>query len=138
MPTVSRKKSSIPLKPPPVKKPDYSLLARGNYAGMDGSAAERLRKGKYEIDGRLDLHGYTRDKAQAKLKAFIRSHYTHCSRCLLVITGKGTKDAPGVLKDLVPDWVNADDVRPMVLAFDHARQQHGGSGAYYILLKRKR
>ena len=129
---------SLPLKPPPVKKPDYSPLARGSYAGVDANTATRFRKGKYDIDATLDLHGHTREKAHRQLKSFIRSHYARDSRCLLVVTGKGKADAPGVLREMLPQWLNEDDVRPMVLAFDHARQQHGGGGAYYILLKRKR
>ena len=108
-------------------------LNPGAYANIDRNTAERFRKGKYEIDATLDLHGLSRDKAQMALHRFLKSHYERGSRCLLVITGKGL-----VLRESLPRWLAADELRPMILAFDTAKQKHGGSGAFYILLRRKR
>ncbi len=39
---------------------------------------------------------------------------------------------------LLPGWLNAPDLRRLILAYCHAQPQHGGSGAVYILLKRER
>ena len=58
-------------------------------------------------------------------------------RCVLVITGKGLSSG-GVLRDQVPRWLNLAPNRARVLAFDYARQHHGGAGALYVLLKRRR
>ena len=58
-------------------------------------------------------------------------------RCVLVITGKGLASG-GVLRDQVPRWLNLPPNRGRVLAFDYARQQDGGAGALYVLLKRRR
>lgn len=119
-------------------------LAQGAYAGIDHHTAERFRKGKYPLDATLDLHGMTRDVAFAALARFLRAHQQRRSRCLLVITGKGARKgehdaAPvGILRALMPQWLAAEEIRPMILAFDAAAPRHGGSGAYYILLRRKR
>jgi len=113
-------------------------LAKGAYADIDRNTAERFRKGDYPIDANLDLHGMTRDKAHGALVTFIESHYARGSRCLLVITGKGRGENMGVLREALPSWLQTPALRPMILAFDMAKQKHGGAGAYYILLKRKR
>lgn len=110
---------------------------QGNYADIDRNTAERFRKGNYPIDATLDLHGMTAQKAQAALVRFIGAHYTRQSRCLLVITGKGTK-GEGVLKKALPGWLAHEDMAPMILAFDAAKAKHGGSGAFYVLLRRNR
>jgi len=52
----------------------------------------------------------------------------------LVITGKGT----GILRESLPGWLDAPLFRGMISAFGAAAQKHGGAGAYYIMLKRKR
>lgn len=123
-------------------------LSRGAYAGIDRNTAERFRKGHYPLDGTLDLHGMSREKAHIALGNFLHSHYGRGSRCVLVVTGKGKKQQlqyeaaqdifHGVLREMLPQWLGEPGLRPMVLAFDVASSKHGGSGAYYILLRRKR
>jgi DNA-nicking Smr family endonuclease len=111
-----------------------------------------LRRGQLPIDARLDLHGWTQGEAHHALAGFIESAHAAGQRCLLVITGKGgrakTHDAddphggggavPGVLRAAVPNWLNQPPLRPLILGFAGAQPKHGGSGALYVLLKRKR
>lgn len=100
---------------------------------------KRLRKGKMPLEGTLDLHGHTREQAYQQLTSFIQHHHTRGSRFLLVITGKGTMSGGrGVLKEMLPRWLAEPAFSSMVLAVDIARPEHGGSGAYYVLLRRKR
>jgi DNA-nicking Smr family endonuclease len=119
-------------------------LSQGDYASIDRSTAERFRKGDYPIDATLDLHGMSREKAHTMLLAFLNVFYAQGARCLLVITGKGKKDAKsgdkisGVLRESLPQWLSVPEVKKMILAFDIAKPKHGGSGAFYILLRRKR
>jgi DNA-nicking Smr family endonuclease len=97
------------------------------------------------IDGRLDLHGLTQAEAHDRLSGFVKAAQARGKRVLLVITGKGYK-APnsqhggesGVLRRAVPRWLNAPDLRPLVLAIHAAQPRHGGEGALYVLLKRNR
>jgi DNA-nicking Smr family endonuclease len=125
--------------PAPLASPSDAPLARGDYAGIDRNTAERFRKGKFSFDASLDLHGMTREKAHRELMAFVRSHAERGSRCLLIITGKGSAKAEGgVLRELLPHWLDEPMLKPLVLAFDYARPHHGGMGAYYVLLRRKR
>jgi len=112
-------------------------ISHGRAAGIDRRSAERLRRGRLPIEGRLDLHGMTQAAAVERLAEFIQRAEAAGKRCVLVITGKGLASG-GVLRDQVPRWLNLPPNRARVLAFDYAQQQHGGSGALYVLLKRRR
>ncbi|MFQ6017837.1 MAG: Smr/MutS family protein [Kiloniellaceae bacterium] len=125
--------------PPPPPKPLAPELAHGTVAGLDKRSAARLKRGKLPIGARLDLHGATRAEAERELRNFLARAQDRGERCVLVITGKGTtKEAAGVLRAQVPKWLNQAPNRERILAFDHARPEHGGLGALYILLRRKR
>lgn len=117
-------------------------LMMGGYAGIDRNTAQRFRKGELVLDGTIDLHGMSREKAHHVVSEFIHAHYTRGSRCLLAITGKGLKKnvegEVGILREMLPQWLAEPGLRPLVLAFDVAKPKHGGVGAYYILLRRKR
>jgi DNA-nicking Smr family endonuclease len=130
-PAAFRPRSALP---PAAAVPDIS---HGRAAGIDRRSAERLSRGRLPIEGRLDLHGMTQAAAVERLAEFIARSEAAGKRCVLVITGKGLASG-GVLRDQVPRWLNLPPNRARVLAFDYARQQHGGSGALYVLLKRRR
>lgn len=128
---------------PPVQKrplaPEPDPLSADAFAGVDRRTVERMRRGKLPIDARLDLHGSYQDAAQADLNAFIASCANTGCRTVLVITGKGSvREGGGVLRRRLPDWLNQPACRPYVLAFATARPEHGGSGAFYVLLRRQR
>jgi DNA-nicking Smr family endonuclease len=108
-------------------------LSLGTYAGIDRNTANAFRKGKYPIDASLDLHGMSREQAHMALSGFVHAHYAMGNRCLLLICGKGI-----VLRESIPHWLDEPGLRPFILALDVAKGQHGGSGAYYILLRRRR
>ena len=59
-------------------------------------------------------------------------------RCILVITGKGSLETGGVLRRMVPLWINQSPLRGVVIAIEKAIPRDGGSGAYYLLLRRRR
>ena len=114
-------------------------LNHGERVDLDRRSAERLSRGRLPIEGRLDLHGLTQAAAADRLAKFLGRAQGEGKRCVLVITGKGgTGERPGVLREQVPRWLNQQPNRAMVLAFDYARPQHGGQGALYVLLKRRR
>ncbi|MGE5517595.1 MAG: Smr/MutS family protein [Bacteroidota bacterium] len=143
-PAVAAPDPAPPSSPPPVRPaappvprvlPD---LSHGTTPGLDKRSAERMKKGEMEIDGRLDLHGMTQDTAHGALIAFVTRAYDSGRRCLLVITGKGNRTGMGVLRSNVPRWLNQSPCRERILGFSHARPQHGGEGALYVLIKRRR
>jgi len=108
--------------------------------GTDRRTAQRLKRGKLEIDARLDLHGYSLAAGHTRLLEFLRATQAHGGRCVLVVTGKGGRDrgAPGKLKTAVPEWLNEPLFRPLVLSVTHAQPKDGGTGALYILLRKAR
>lgn len=112
-------------------------LEHGASPGVDRRTAERFKRGRMDIDGRLDLHGMTQEGAHVALTTFIERSAAAGKRCVLVITGKGTR-GEGILRRAVPRWLNEPRLRTRILAFTQARPQHGGEGALYVLLKRKR
>jgi DNA-nicking Smr family endonuclease len=126
--------------PPPKPKQALPILASGTAVDLDKRSAERLKRGQMAIEGRLDLHGQTQDQAHRALNSFIERAYVLGQRCLIVVTGKGDKPdgSIGVLRSKVPHWLNDTHLRPMILAFSQARPQHGGAGALYVLIKRRR
>ena len=109
-------------------------LRQGDRAGLDGRTRRRLSRGDVPIDRRLDLHGHTAARAEIKLQRFIEDAYYAGCRCVLVITGKGA----GVLKGYVPGWLKETPLSRLVLALAEARPADGGSGAFYVLLRRRR
>jgi DNA-nicking Smr family endonuclease len=127
----------LPVPPVTVKTAGPPDLGHGRATGIDRRSSERLHRGRLPIEGRLDLHGMTQAAAAERLAGFIERAEAAGKRCLLVITGKGLASG-GILRDQVPRWLNLPPNRGRVLAFDYARPQHGGSGALYVLLKRRR
>jgi DNA-nicking Smr family endonuclease len=114
-------------------------LASDASPGLDRRTAERLRRGALAIEARLDLHGMTQEEAHRALDAFLARAAQAGKRCVLVITGKGGRSSgDGVLRAAVPRWLNETPNRARLLAFTPAQPQHGGAGALYLLLKRRR
>jgi DNA-nicking Smr family endonuclease len=101
--------------------------------GLDRRSAETLRRGERTIEARLDLHGMTQEEAHRALDAFVARAADGGKRCVLVITGKS-----GVLHGAVPRWLGEAPNRGRLLAFSPAQPRHGGAGALYLLLRRRR
>jgi len=114
---------------------------------MDRKNFERLRKGKIKPDARLDLHGMTAAQAHSELTGFIYRCHAAGKRLALVITGKGNTvreevgimpTRQGILRHSLPHWLDSPHLRPMILEITPAHARHGGGGAYYVYLRRKR
>ncbi len=130
----------------PVQRAEPAL-EHGRAAGVDRRRTERLRRGRLPVEARLDLHGYTQGQAHSALDHFLGEAQARGQRCVLVITGKGTTtgaatgtttESGGVLRAQVPRWLNEPANRARVLAFDYAQPKHGGLGAIYVLMRRKK
>lgn len=115
-------------------------LTHGLAGDLDRRTLVRLRKGQMPVEGEIDLHGHTQEKAHRHLNQYLASAQMQGRRCVLVITGKGTRseEAAGVLRTAVPRWLNEPANRDRVLAFAYATPAHGGQGAVYVLLRRLR
>ena len=123
----------IPPPKPKVKAPPAAPLETGATAGIDKRTADRFKRGQLAIDAKLDLHGMDRARAHRALDRFLEGAAGQGRRCVLVVTGKS-----GVLKSDVPRWLNEQPARSRLIAFGAAQPRHGGAGALYLLLKRRR
>jgi len=96
----------------------------------------------------IDLHGYTLDQANKKIEDFINQNYLAGIKKLIVVTGKGLHSEndknPYVSRDLsilkysVPEYIkNNKNLMNKIYEFGEAKIEDGGSGAFYIFLKKK-
>ena len=104
---------------------------------VEAGLHRRLARGREALAARIDLHGMTQDAARAALTAFIRRSADDGWRAVLVITGKGA-GGDGVLRRRVPDWLGEGPLRDHVAGVSEAHRRHGGEGALYVALKRRR
>lgn len=100
---------------------------------IGGHEDARLRRGRGEPEGRIDLHGLTHDGAYRALLRFLLSAQAGEKRLVLVITGKG-----GVLRANLPLWLGQQELRPLIGGVSEAHATHGGSGAFYVALRRRK
>lgn len=132
--------------PTHVLTPDLDTQFASVSPNMDKKNFDRLKKGKLKIDGRIDLHGMTQSQAHPALLSYINTCDSDGKRLILVITGKGKKSEDqgvmparrGVLKHLVPQWLQQANIAHKILQITQAQARHGGSGAYYVYLRRRR
>lgn len=142
-PIETRKKPHLATKTP-AKKPISSEI-------QDAAAHRRVRRGKLEIAATIDLHGFNQDEARARLHSFIFEAYDKNMRCVLVITGKGSKSSNekekhfdffssprGIIRSRFKDWLHEPQIRNLISGIATANPKHGGSGAFYVLLKAKK
>ncbi len=115
-------------------------LEHGRAPGLDRRTQLRLRRGKVNIEARLDLHGMTQTAAHDALHHFLERAFMAGKKTVLVVTGKGLRadGRIGVLRQAVPQWLNTFPLRQWVHAFDHAAARDGGEGALYIVMRRQR
>lgn len=111
---------------------------------MDKRLKQRFQRGELPIEARLDLHGLTLANAERAMSRLIRDSLAQQKRCLLVITGKGARSADstaqgrGVLRAWLPEYLKRGPWRDEILGVAPARQEMGGAGAFYVLLRRQR
>jgi len=127
-----------PISVPILSAKKHPELTPGNSAGLDKRNAQRLKRGQLRPEARVDLHGMIQIEAHAALNDFIAESHMAGLRNVLVITGKGSVREGGVLRRMVPRWLNQPPLRSMVVAIQQATPRDGGGGAYYLLLRRRR
>ena len=97
----------------------------------------------------IDLHGYTLEEANKTIEGFIKKSFSEKINKLIVVTGKGlhsqNEKDPYVSKDLsilkysVPEFIeNNKNLMNIINEITDANIEDGGSGAFYIFLKKNR
>ena len=120
-------------------------LGLGTHADIDRNTMRRFKRGEFPVEGVLDLHGYTEDKAYDAVRRFVTESYLAGKRCVMIITGKGLYhrdedvfQPKGVLRERVPQWLNQDNLKQLILTYIHPSAKMGGEGALCLLLRRSR
>jgi DNA-nicking Smr family endonuclease len=102
--------------------------------GVQHEVFSRLKAGKYDIEGSLDLHRLTVKESRAKVYEFFRLAAAKGWRTLLISHGRGERSStPARIKSYVAHWLGQ---LPEVIAFHSAERRHGGTGAVYVLLRK--
>ena len=106
------------------------------------------KENKFHITKSLDLHGYTLDEANKKVESFLIDCFNQKVSKVIIVTGKGLhsqndKDPYiskkfGILKNSVPDFIkNNSSLMKKIKTITDAKIEDGGSGAFYVFLKKK-
>lgn len=118
-----------------------------SHVQMDRKAYGKMKRGKLGVEAKIDLHGMTLAQAHPALNGFIQRTHAQGKRLVLVVTGKGrtgtTGTGPiperrGVLRQQVPHWLLSPPLGALVIQVTPAHLKHGGDGAYYVYLRRRK
>lgn len=104
--------------------------------GLQFRLLQKFKRGKIMPEASLDLHRLTVSESEDAVSQFLSNALAHHYRCVHIVHGKGrmTKDGQAKLKNWLDHWLRQ---HPSVLAYTSAQPKDGGTGALYILLKRR-
>src|SRR4029079_15211903 len=141
-------KEGRPIKPITPKTSAKKKTGSSCPSGIKGAPQARLRKGLAEPDAHIDLHGMTQAVAHRTLVSWLTAAHRRGHRLVIVVTGKGNpkndENAPwmasphGVLKQMVPRWLNEPELAALIADVRPAHVKHGGGGALYVYLRKAR
>lgn len=163
---VTRIMADAPPPAPPVRRPDGNVLRRRAAAvaedapgvpvsdtaalmhaagpeealsfarnGVQLRVLQKLRAGQMPWQAAVDLHGCSVDAAREAVLEIVREGHKEGLQVLKVVHGKGLMNGQALLKTCVNGWLRQ---LPDVLAFASALPRDGGTGAVYVLLRRRR
>jgi len=137
VPTPAKSRSRAGAAPPPATAPTPApSRTRAAPDALEPRRQRRLSRELDPIEGRIDLHGFSRFEAEDRLRAFLAGAQARGLRAVLVITGQGRRGG-GVIRASVHEWLHAPALRGVVSGFASAHRRHGGDGAFYVTLKRR-
>jgi DNA-nicking Smr family endonuclease len=110
---------------------------------FDRDVDRALGRGKRLPEAKLDLHGMTLAAAERAVTRFLAEAHASGHRVVLIVTGKGLRldggrMMGGRIRAEFPGWLERADNSGLVAGVKAAHPRHGGSGAFYVLLRRKR
>lgn len=109
---------------------------------FDADISRALARGKRAPEASLDLHGMTLIAAERAVARFLAAAAAEGRRVVLIVTGKGMRLEGGRvfggrIRAEFPGWLERDDNRALIAGVRSAHPRHGGSGAFYVLLRRR-
>ncbi len=112
---------------------------------LDSGWERRIRSGAISPDMSIDLHGHTLAAAHAQLNQAIAQGLSRDARVLLVVTGKPPKSAAagassrrGAIRHEIGHWLETSPYADRIASVRVAHPRHGGDGALYLILRRKK
>ena len=105
-------------------------------AGLDDKRWRALRRGRTKPERTIDLHGRGAQEAHDAVRRFLFDAFADGLRCVAVITGRGSSPEGGVLRRELPHWLNAPDMRRLLLAAAHPHAAN--TGAVHLMLRRRK
>ena len=143
-----RPKAEIKFKPANQKshflKDAKSLTSPNIDIDIEKNKLRRIKNGKINIDGTIDLHGFSLKEAEVRLRHFVDESFQLRKRFLLIITGKGSNSKPNIhgkmktIKSEINNWISDDFYNGKVQYISKALDRHGGEGAFYFFLKKSK
>ena len=145
---VPKPKAEGPSKPKARSLPSASLKAAKapelstDDRTFDRDVSRALSRRRLSPEASLDLHGMTLAAAEQAVGRFLERATARDLRVVLIVTGKGLRKESGRLiggriRSEFVGWLNRADNRAYVRAVRSAHAHHGGSGAFYLLLRRR-
>ena len=131
--------------PTPIKKTKQSEFYLEKLGLRKG-----IKKRSINIDKKIDFHGKTLLESEEKFANIIQDCYNNGQRCLLFVTGKRlfkskepeNNNQPklyhGVIRSSFFHWVKSNKFSKYILAYEQASSEHGGDGAFYVYLRKKK
>lgn len=112
---------------------------KGSVKGFSRKLMKRLKNGEFPVQDYIDLHGLSKADAEIKVRDFLVQSQRLGLRCVLIVHGRGlnSPDSFPVLKERLPTWLNRGPIKKIVLAFCTAKPYDGGTGAIYVLLRKR-
>ena len=126
-----------PAEAAPAPTMPLEAAAPGPPKRIEPNRARRLERGRDATGASLDLHGLTQEQARLRLTRFLAQAQAEGSRAVVVITGRGVQ-GDGVLRRRAPEWLAEPHLRDVVAGVAEAHRRHGGDGALYVALKRRK
>ena len=142
-----------PVKKKDIKNPDKDKQDWENFLNNKEKISNKdfihKKSIRHEKIKKIDLHGYTIEEANKAIEQFIQKCFDESVTKIIVITGKGLRsnniENPYLSKDLsilkysVPEFIeNNKSLTQLIIETTDAKIGDGGSGAFYIYLKRKK
>ena len=111
---------------------------------------KNIKKGVFRIEKKTDFHGKTLLESEELFSSTVLNCYDRGYRCLLFVTGKGMikkkefdyNNSPklyhGVIRSNFTKWAKSSKFSKQILSFEPASIEHGGDGAFYVYLRKKK
>ena len=127
-----------------------SVVKNSKFDLQNINIKKNLKKKLFVIDTKIDFHGMNLLESEELFSKTIFESYNSGLRCLLFVTGKGLfkvksndrNDSPklyhGVIRGAFTKWVTSSGFSRQILSYEKASIEHGGDGAFYVYLRRKK